>query len=127
MKSKQLGWDALGIAVFVVMVFPVFWMISTAFKPNDQIVSLTPTWFPLHPTLDHFTDAIHRPYFWTDVKNSVIIVCVTVALSIALAFLAAIALARFGFSGRKLFVLLVIVGVLSIVYVRRMVRIGVET
>jgi N,N'-diacetylchitobiose transport system permease protein len=107
-KPRQLGWDALGIAVFAVMVFPVFWMISTAFKPNDQIVSLTPTWFPLHPTLDHFTDAIHRPFFWTDVKNSVIIVCVTVALSIVLAFLAAIALARFGFSGRKLFVLLVI-------------------
>jgi N,N'-diacetylchitobiose transport system permease protein len=107
-KPQQLGWDALGIAVFVVMVFPVFWMISTAFKPNDLIVSLTPTWIPLHPTFDHFTDAIHRPYFWTDVKNSLIIVCVTVALSIALAFLAAIALARFGFAGRKLFVVLVI-------------------
>ena len=74
MKPRQLGWDALGIAVFVVMVFPVFWMISTAFKPNDLIVSLTPTWIPLHPTFDHFTDAIHRPYFWTDVKNSLIIV-----------------------------------------------------
>jgi N,N'-diacetylchitobiose transport system permease protein len=107
-KPRQLGWDALGIAVFVVMVFPVFWMISTAFKPNEQIISLTPTWIPLHPTLSHFTDAIHRPYFWTDVKNSLIIVCVTVALSIALAFLAAIALARFGFGGRKLFILLVI-------------------
>ena len=90
------------------MVFPVFWMISTAFKPNDQIVSLTPTWFPLHPTLQHFRDAIHRPFFWTDVKNSLIVVCVTVALSIVLAFLAAIALARFGFGGRKLFVVLVI-------------------
>ena len=43
------------------MVFPVFWMISTAFKPNDQIVSLTPTWFSLHPTLPHFRDAMDRP------------------------------------------------------------------
>jgi N,N'-diacetylchitobiose transport system permease protein len=107
-KARQLGWDTVGIAVFVVMVFPVFWMISTAFKPNDQIVSLTPTWIPLHPTIKHFTDAIHRPYFWADVKNSLIIVVVTVALSIALSFLAAIALARFGFGGRKLFIILVI-------------------
>ncbi len=47
-RTRQLGWDAVGIAVFVVMVFPVFWMITTAFKPNQQIISLTPTWLPIH-------------------------------------------------------------------------------
>ena len=50
-RASQTGWNIVGIAVFVVMVFPVFWMISTAFKSDDQIVSLNPTWFPLHPTL----------------------------------------------------------------------------
>ena len=107
-RARQAGWDALGIALFVVLVFPVFWMISTAFKPDDEIISVRPTWFSLHPTLKHFRDAIDRPYFWTDVKNSLIVVGVTVAISIVLAFLAAVALARYGFSGRKLFVLLVI-------------------
>jgi N,N'-diacetylchitobiose transport system permease protein len=107
-RTRQAGWDALGLAVFVLMVFPVFWMISTAFKSNDQIVSLTPTWLPLHPTLSHFRDAIDKPFFWEDVKNSLIVVLVTVAISVALAFLAAIALARYGFTGRKLFVVLVI-------------------
>jgi N,N'-diacetylchitobiose transport system permease protein len=107
-RSRRLGWDAVGLLVFAVMVFPVFWMVSTAFKPDVQINSLTPTWIPLHPTLAHFGNAIHRPFFWQDVKNSLIIVTVTVALSIALAFLAAIALARYGFSGRKLFIVLVI-------------------
>jgi N,N'-diacetylchitobiose transport system permease protein len=105
---KRAGWDALGLAVFVVMVFPVFWMISTAFKPDDQIISLTPTWIPLHPTIAHFTAALHKPYFWADVKNSLVIVLVTVAISIVLSFLAAIALARYRFAGRKLFVVLVI-------------------
>ncbi len=42
------------------------------------------------------------------VKNSLIIVGVTVAISIVLAFLAAVALARFRFGGRKLFIVLVI-------------------
>ena len=106
--ARRAGWNAVGLAVFVVMVFPVFWMISTAFKPTDEITSLTPTWIPLHPTIQHFTDAIHRPYFWTDVKNSLIVVVATVAISITLAFLAAIALARYGFSGRWLFIVLVI-------------------
>jgi N,N'-diacetylchitobiose transport system permease protein len=107
-RARQAGWDAVGVAVFIVIVFPVFWMISTAFKPDDEIVSLEPTWFSLHPTLKHFRDAIDRPYFWQDVENSLIIVGVTVAISIVLAFLAAVALARYGFSGRKLFILLVI-------------------
>jgi N,N'-diacetylchitobiose transport system permease protein len=107
-RARQAGWNAVGLAIFVVMVFPVFWMISTAFKPNEQIVSLSPTWFPLHPTLQHFRDAIDKPFFWTDVKNSLIVVCATVAISIVLAFLAAVALARYGFAGRKLFVVLVI-------------------
>ena len=106
--ARQAGWNLLGIAIFVVMVFPVFWMISTAFKSNDEIVSLNPTWFPLPPTLQHFSDAIHKPYFWVDVKNSLIVVTVTVAISIVLAFLAAVALARYTFDGRKLFIVLVI-------------------
>ena len=105
---KRIGWDALGLAVFVVMVFPVFWMISTAFKSDDQIVGLTPTWLPLHPTLSHFRAALHKPYFWADAKNSLIIVGVTVAIAIVLAFCAAAALARYRFRGRKLFIVFVI-------------------
>ncbi len=105
---KRWGWNLIGLAVFVVMVFPVFWMMSTAFKPDDKITSLTPTWIPLHPTLSHFGAAIHKPYFWQDVKNSLIIVVVTVAISIVLAFLAAVAVARYRFSGRKAFIVLII-------------------
>jgi N,N'-diacetylchitobiose transport system permease protein len=107
-RNKTWLWNIVAIAVFVVMVFPVFWMISTAFKSNDQIVALKPTWFPLHPTLQHFRDAINKPFFWEDVKNSLIVVLVTVAISMVLAFLAAIALARYRFSLRTIFIFLVI-------------------
>jgi N,N'-diacetylchitobiose transport system permease protein len=107
-RSQRLAWDAVGVLVFVVMVFPVFWMISTAFKSDDQIIAITPTWFPTHPTLAHFGAALHKPYFWTDVKNSVIIVGVTVTVAIVVAFLAAVALARYRFTGRILFIVLVI-------------------
>jgi N,N'-diacetylchitobiose transport system permease protein len=107
-RARQTGWDIVGVIVFIVMVFPVFWMISTAFKPDDEIVSLTPTWVSLHPTLAHFRDAINRPYFWQDVKNSLIVVLATVVVSIILAFLAAVALARYRFRARTLFIVLVI-------------------
>ena len=108
MRRRRLGWDALGLVLFAALVFPVFWMISTAFKPNDAIVSLNPTWIPWHPTLVHFRDAINRPYFWEDVKNSLIVVTTTVVISVTLAFLAAVALARYRFRVRNVFIVLVI-------------------
>jgi len=100
--------NVVALTIFVVVVFPVFWMISTALKPDDEIVALNPTWLPTTPTLSHFSAAVERPFFWEDVKNSLIIVGATVTISIVLAFLAAIALAKYGFSGRKLFIVLVI-------------------
>ena len=106
--ARRAGWNAVGLVVFVVTVFPVFWMISTAFKSNDEITSLNPTWVPTHPTLQHFRDALNRPYFWTDVKNSLIVVLFTVVIAMTLAFLAAVALSKYRFTGRKLFIVLVI-------------------
>ena len=105
---RRNGWNVVGLALFVLMVFPVFWMISTSFKPADEINSQTPTWFSGHPTLQHFGDAIHKPFFWDSVKNSVFIVLIAVAISMVLAFLAAVALAKYRFTGRKLFIVLMI-------------------
>jgi N,N'-diacetylchitobiose transport system permease protein len=107
-SARRNGWNVVGVALFVVMVFPVFWMISTSFKPADEINSQTPTWFSGHPTLQHFADAIHKPFFWDSVKNSVIIVLIAVGISMVLAFLAAVALAKYRFTGRKLFIVLMI-------------------
>ncbi len=107
-RYGQAGWNALGLAVSVVMVFPVYWMVSTAFKPDSGIIAETPQWIPLHPTLDHFRSAMARPYFWANVKNSLVIVLVTVAIAMVLAFLAAIALAKYRFTGMKVFIVLMI-------------------
>lgn len=107
-RLRRAGWDLLGIALFVVLVFPVFWMISTAFKPDDEINGSTPTWLSASPTLDHFREAIGRPFFWDTVRNSLIVVLVSVAASIVLAFVAAVALAKYRFTGRKPFIVLTI-------------------
>jgi len=100
--------NALGVLVFAVMIFPVYWMVSTAFKPGDEILTYTPHWFPHHPTLSNFSDAINRDYFWSSVKNSLIVVGVVTGLALLLAFLAAVALAKFHFYGRKAFIVLII-------------------
>jgi N,N'-diacetylchitobiose transport system permease protein len=107
-RTRQILWNTIGLLLFVVLVFPVYWMISTAFKPDDQVNSLTPTWFSLRPTVRHFRDAIHHPFFWNDVVNTVIIVSVTVVIAMTLAFLASVAVAKYRFTGRKLFIVLII-------------------
>jgi N,N'-diacetylchitobiose transport system permease protein len=107
-RKQRVIWNAVAIVLLVILAFPVYWMVSTAFKTDDDITSLKPTWLPLHPTLRHFGTAIHTPYFWSGIKSSVIIVCVAVLISIVLAFFAAVALAKFRFTGRKLFIVLMI-------------------
>jgi N,N'-diacetylchitobiose transport system permease protein len=107
-RARAWGIDLVGLLVFAVMVFPVYWMISTAFKRGSDVFADTPVWFPTRPTLSNFSDAIERPHFWGDVKNSVIIVGCVVGFSLVLALLAALALAKFRFYGRKAFIVLVI-------------------
>ena len=107
-RLSRAAWNVVGLAIAAVLIFPVYWMISTAFKRTDEVNSVTPTWLPIQPTLDHFRDAMARPFFWANVRNSLIVVSVTVVLSMVLAFLAAIALAKFRFTGRKIFIVLVI-------------------
>jgi N,N'-diacetylchitobiose transport system permease protein len=108
-RSRQrLIANSIGLVVLFVMVFPVYWMVATAFKPGRDILRLDPKWVPSPATLSNFDDAIHRPYFWENVKNSVIVVGVVVVLSLAIGFLAALAIARFRFYGRRAFIIVII-------------------
>jgi N,N'-diacetylchitobiose transport system permease protein len=105
---RRAGVNLLGLVVFAVMVFPVFWMVSTAFKPASDILTFTPKLIPSSATLANFEDAINRPYFWRVARNSLIVVAAVTACSLVLAFLAALALAKFRFYGRRAFIILII-------------------
>jgi N,N'-diacetylchitobiose transport system permease protein len=108
-RSRLLA-NVAGLAIVALMLFPVYWMVATAFKPGRDIQRIDPKWIPSPFTLANFDDAIHRPYFWSNVKNSVIIVCIVVIVSLVIGFLAALAIARFRFYGRRA-VIVVIIGV----------------
>jgi N,N'-diacetylchitobiose transport system permease protein len=107
-RAGRIGVNLLGLVVFAVMVFPVYWMVSTAFKRPFEILSFTPEFVPSPATLANFENAIERPNFWSSVVNSLIVVVAVTALSMVLAFLAALALAKFRFRGRAAFVVLII-------------------
>jgi len=104
---RRVGVNLVGLLVFVVLVFPVYWMVATAFKQGNDVLSYRPQFVPTDPTLASFRDAISRDYFWSSVRNSVVVVLAVVAISTVLAFLAALALAKFRFRGRRGFVVLI--------------------
>jgi len=108
-RVTRLLLNAAALLLFVVTVFPIYWMVATGFKRGVDILSFEPKWLPLPATLDNFRTAIGKPYFTMDVVNSMIVVAVTVLVSLALAFLAALAAARFQFRGRKALVVMLIV------------------
>ncbi|MEE1826925.1 carbohydrate ABC transporter permease [Streptomyces sp. BE20] len=110
MRRSLIGrtWpNVIAVVLFVFFVFPVYWMIVTAFKPDKDIVSKTPVFLPLNATFDHFKTAIDAPKFWTYTANSFIVTILAVLLSLVIATLAAFAIARMKFRGRKGFVLVV--------------------
>jgi len=110
-KKALLNLAGLLVALFAL--FPVLWMISTAFKPATEIYSLTPHPVPLHPTLANFQavisgSVIGMPY-WNFLKNSLFVTLVAVAVSSVVALLAAIALARFSFRFRTTYLIMLLI------------------
>jgi N,N'-diacetylchitobiose transport system permease protein len=110
---RRAAVNTAGVLVFVISVFPVFWMVSTAFKPNDEIFSATPRPLPAHPTMAHFDIIINGGVanvgFWTYFRNSLLLALATVVVSGLLALLAATAVARFRFRFRTVFLIMLLV------------------
>lgn len=112
MRRSLIGrtWpNAVAVLLFVFFVFPVYWMVTTAFKPDLDIISSTPEFLPLHGTLTHFARAVQAAGFWTYVRNSFTVTIGAVLLSLIVATLASFAVARMRFKGRKAFILLIMV------------------
>ncbi|TQF03482.1 carbohydrate ABC transporter permease [Kitasatospora acidiphila] len=112
MRRSALGrsWpNAIAVVLVIFFAFPVYWMVSTAFKKTTDIISKTPVFIPLNGTLEHFTTATGADQFWSFVANSFIVTVVAVAASLVIATAAAFAVTRMRFRGRKAFVLVVMV------------------
>ena len=105
----RAGYNAAAVLVLLVTVFPIYWMVATGFKRGVDILSFEPRWLPIPGTLENYRAAISKPHFLEDVRNSLVVVVVTVLVSLALAFLAALAAARYRFSGRALLIIMLIV------------------
>ncbi|MER7668771.1 carbohydrate ABC transporter permease [Kitasatospora sp. NPDC096128] len=99
--------NVIAVVLIVFFIFPVYWMIATAFKQDRDIISKTPVFIPFDGTFQHFTTAVNAENFWTYVTNSVTVTVGAVVISLVIATLASFAIARMRFRGRKTFVLVI--------------------
>jgi len=112
-RLRKTALNATAIAVAVATLFPIFWMVSTAFKPATEIYSLTPRPLPGHPTWTNFRavlngSVIGMPY-WTFLRNSLFVTVASVLVSSVIALLAAIAVARFRFRFRTTYLIMLLI------------------
>ncbi|GAA4840686.1 carbohydrate ABC transporter permease [Luteimicrobium xylanilyticum] len=109
-RKRPRFWINLVALVFsVVWIFPVYWMINTAFKPRTELLTVDPLFVPKHPTLHNFDVAINDTTFFTNLKNSVIVVFAAIIFAVILALFASAALSRFRFRGRRTIMVLILV------------------
>ena len=104
-KSKSsIASNISGVFAIIFMGFPVYWMVTTSFKPKGDILSTNPSLLPHSFSLSNYTQAIGKEGFSRALMNSVIVVFFTVLISIFVALFAAIAVARMRFRGKRIYV-----------------------
>jgi multiple sugar transport system permease protein len=91
----------LGVFLFVLL-FPFYWMGTTALKPNRELISRdsNPFWVS-EPTFDHFYHLLFKTPYPEWVWNTVVVSVVSTFASLAAAVLAAYAIERLRFKGSK--------------------------
>lgn len=116
LARKRLGKIALnaaGLLVFLIAIFPVYWMASTSFKANDQIFTTDFIPFPTHFTFEHvdrvLSEGVAGHSIWLYMRNSAIVAVGTVLIGAVFSLLAATAVARFRFKGRNTFLILLLI------------------
>ncbi|QSR25297.1 sugar ABC transporter permease [Nocardioides aromaticivorans] len=105
----RVGADLVGILVFLACVFPVYWMVSRSFLPRNRIKGEDPVFVPTGGTLDNYRRVFADGSFTDALVTSLTVTLLTVGVALLFAFLAAVAVSRFRFRGRRTFILTLLV------------------
>ncbi len=107
MAGKQNGTTQIGTWIGFVLImlwclFPVAWIISLSFKSAGETSAGSAQFLPQDPTIQNYKDIIDNPDFTRALLNSFGISLTATVLSVILATLAAYAIARLEFKGKRL-------------------------
>ncbi|HVZ01372.1 MAG TPA: carbohydrate ABC transporter permease [Dongiaceae bacterium] len=92
--ASTLAINAAGIAVALVLFFPVLWIFLTGFKSEADALAIPPTFF-FAPSFEKYAYAFQEGEFLSFFSNTIILVGASVLLSFAFGLPAAFSLAFF--------------------------------
>ena len=107
-RPGRIAATAVALLLALAWAFPVYWMMNSSLLPNAVLTSTTPVLLPFGGSLDNFKAVFEQGTFWPALGMSLSITLITVFVCLLFAFLAALAISRFKFRGRKSFVLAVL-------------------
>ena len=99
---QKAGIHAILLAGAVIMVLPLFWMITTSLKEMWEVFTPEMQWLPEAPVWRNYADAWMYAPFGRYYFNTVFVSISVVALQLIICGLAAYALSRLQFPGRDL-------------------------
>ncbi|MFQ5795693.1 MAG: carbohydrate ABC transporter permease [Candidatus Bipolaricaulia bacterium] len=86
------------LVIVVVFFFPIFWMLSTSFKPNNEVINSPPIFVTSRPTISGYIEALEARGTIA-LRNSLIVSTAATIVSIVTGSLAAYSFARFKLGG----------------------------
>jgi multiple sugar transport system permease protein len=86
----------------LISLFPIYWMVSTAFKPPARVMSLPPEWIPTDITFSNFRDAFGASPVWRWTFNSLVMSISVTAFQIVFATMAGYGFAKKNFPGKEI-------------------------
>lgn len=105
-KGSKITTIILVIVICIFALFPFVWMISTSFKPAEEVYNTTPTFIPKSPTTQGYYEMLTTESTTFDFKqwtaNSVFVAFFTTVFSMVIATLGGYGISRFRFRGRGL-------------------------
>ncbi|GAB0114215.1 carbohydrate ABC transporter permease [Acidisoma sp. C75] len=92
--AVQAGRYGILLVIAGFCLLPFLWMVDTAFKPVDEVLSTTPSFLIRHPTLHNFAVVLLHSPFLLYLRNSVIVSVFSTLLTMVSATFCAYALSR---------------------------------
>jgi multiple sugar transport system permease protein len=101
MEAKKQRWWIVGsIVVLLYTAIPVLWIISVSFKTGTQLTD--GNFFPRDWSFQNYKSVLSQDLFTSALRNSIGISLIATTLSVIIATLAAYAIARLDFPGKKI-------------------------
>ena len=90
------------------MILPFIWMLSTSFKPPEEVITWPPQFIPRHPTFRNYVEAFAAAPFLRFFLNSLLVASVSTISILLTSSFAGFIFAKYRFPGRDLIFLLIL-------------------